>query len=105
MPRESRQIAFNNNEVLDALCEFCRQTGRGLPTEQMLGLSFANEAQITVYIQYSDEDTPPSTFTQSETAVALIRYCNNNRIPIQKKARKWLEVKEDLLVLSMASET
>ena len=103
MPKEARQITFKNNEVIDALCDFCRQTDRDLPTEQLSALSFANDSQITVFLHHTDKDIPPSTFTQSETAVALIKYCNSKRIPIQKKATKWLEVKEDHLVLSMTA--
>ena len=104
MPKEARQITFKNDEVMDALCEFCRQTDRKLPTDQLAGLSFANEAQITVYINHTNTDIPASTFTQSETAAALIKYCNSKGIPVQKKATKWLVIKEDHLVLSMATE-
>ena len=105
MPKEARQITFKNNEVIDALCDFCRQTDRDLPTEQLSALSFANDSQITVYLHHTVTNIPLSTFTQSETAVTLFKYCNSKGIPIQKKATKWLEIKEDHLVLSMTSES
>ncbi len=105
MPKESRQIIFKNDEVLDALCDYCRKTGRALPTDDFSELSFENKSQIKVFIHHTDTDIPPSSFTQSETAVALIKYCQTIRIPIQKKALKWLVVKKDHLVLVTRSET
>ena len=105
MPKETRQITFTNNEVIDALREFCHLTDRKMPSDQPAGLSFANDAQVTVYINHTDINIPPSSFTQTETAIALIKYCNNIRIPIQRKAIKWLEIKGNHLVLLMKSDT
>ncbi len=65
MPKEARQTTFKNNEVIDALREFCHQTDRDLPTDQPSALSFANDSQITVYLHHTAVDIPSSTFTQS----------------------------------------
>ena len=104
MPMEARQISFRNIEVIDALYEYCRQTDGDLPSCEPSALSFAQNSHITIYIRHTIVDIPPSTFTQSETTIALIKYCNSKRIPIQKGATKWLEIKEDHLVLSMTTE-
>ncbi len=101
MPNESRVVSFSNAEVIEAIVEFCEKTHRAVPSGGIKGLTFSNDKEIKVTVQFHGQ-VPPFSFYEHEIAVALILHCNRRGIPVARRALKSLQVAQDTVSLHLA---
>jgi hypothetical protein len=100
MPIEARTITFTNREVMKALIGFCGATDRKLATQETEGLSFSNDSEVKITLEFAT-DAPAMTFMANEVAVALILYCNKKSIPVARRSIRSLQVTQDSVALHL----
>jgi hypothetical protein len=104
MPNETRTISFSNAEAMSALTEYCASTKRELPKGGIKRVSFSNDDEIKVIVEF-DGGAPPIRFYENEVAVALIMLCNKKSIPVPNRAIKSLQVTQDTVSLHFTMRT
>lgn len=103
MPSETRQILFDEAEVMDALRFYSKVSAGRIPPGDIEGCTFSKGPDIEALLHVRDLDgkgESQARFTTSELAAALITYCRAARIPVPKRATKSLKIVEDMLAIS-----
>jgi len=106
MPFERREIRLTNDELLQAIEVYGRQTPGVLPTGPLLGVVVANSALempvVTVTVRCAADMTgPPVDIVLNHESVfeVLVRFCLEEGIPIPRGGRKTTSVLDGLLAL------
>lgn len=101
MPSEIRHILFSPAEVLDAVVQHARRSGRPLPAGSVINtevvvsvpgapVRFRVEIAPDIRRASADGPNPISEFQAEDLAVALLAYCRSRSIPIPMRAEKAL---------------
>jgi hypothetical protein len=100
MPTEHRILAFNKNELFEALKDYCANTRRPLRADAANGLILHQDSEVKITLNLPGNE-PTINFTENEVGAALVMLCIKKRIPIAKRAVKSLEVANETLSLHL----
>ena len=105
MPREDRQIIFSYAETYKALYSLCVQKEIKKPPPGNINATDADAAddkKLLFAIENSQENSKyKREYSRDFLAAALMLYCRSEGIPISKRARKSVELKDDEVVLRL----
>ncbi len=106
MPHERREIRLFEDELLQAIEVYGRQTPGVLPTGPLLGVSVAGKAPeppvVTVTVRCAaDPSGSPVEIVLNDESVfeVLVRFCLEEGIPIPRGGKKTTSVIDGLLAL------
>ena len=107
MPTEVRHILFRPAEVIQAVREYCRRSGRPLPTGSVLSCAVENGAAGgaiqfrikvaldaaggVIYPKPREIEQQDLVIESPNLTAALILYCNARHVPLPAKADKSLQ--------------
>ena len=94
MPTEYRKLVFSEEELKQALMEFCRSNGTLLPTGELTTVELLEKPDLSVRVEYesASEDLSETSLGRDQLAAALISYCSRRRIPVPRSAQKNLKI-------------
>ena len=101
MCTEERRIMFTNDELIEALQLFCRQSGRDCKFDQRSRLLFGNSPNLSVLVTGGQTDGKETLFHESEIAASLLLFAKKLNVPIARRARKSLELSQDKIAFVM----
>jgi len=104
MPSERRLITFTKKEVEAAMRRFAYSQDRKLPQGEPSALDFHGKGEDGVSVKLAfntDGETRAITFTELETAAALIGYCAKLKVPVPRQGRKSVRLKNGDLALQI----
>lgn len=108
MPTEDRRIIFENDEIYKALYTLCHQKQLPLPKPgNLIGVveNEANPSQVFILID-NPQDTSQSKqeFSRDFLAAALMLYCQGLGIPLPKKAKKTVIIRDTQAMLRVVMD-
>ena len=94
MPIEYRKLVFSEEELKQALMDFCRSNGTLLPTGELTTVELVEKPDLSVRLEYESEnkDLSETSLSRDQLAAALISYCSRRRIPVPRSAQKNLKI-------------
>lgn len=105
MPKEDRRIIFDYSEAYNAIYAFCvKKEQRKPPPGVITGVHVdpADEKRFYVHIENAQQNTrAKQEYSRDFLAAALMLYCRSLGIPIAKRSRKSVEIKEGAVVLRL----
>ncbi len=108
MPSELRKLVFSVDETRNAVIEHCLQKKIAMPEANIEDVVLSSDADRMVVLKFSTSDpTVPSelALNQEIVAAALIRYCNQCKIPLPRQGQKLLNVQDGKLVMMINIHT
>lgn len=108
MPRETRQILFDKDEVVTALVDYSKATAGRLPPGRIESCQLRPGDPVDAVLLIRDLDETGYSrvrFDASQVAAALITLCRKLRVPVPKRSTKSLEVVRDRLCLTFKMHT
>lgn len=100
MPTEYREIGFSLTEVGQAIQAHRSVQNPELPLRRPLALRLEHEPEVTLYARFEhDEDEEP--YSALQITAALIRHAKAINIPVARKSRKSLAIKNDTVLLRL----
>ena len=91
MPEEYRKLVFSEDELDQAVVEFCQNKGMILPQDEIVTVELTGLPDNPIKLQYStilQNGTTEVSLSRDQFGAALIIYCRQRRIPIPKSAEK-----------------
>jgi len=98
MPSEYREIRFSGDELARALHDYALAQNPESPPRNPNGLKITSEPEIAVSLKFGNDH---STYSAAETTAAILRFARKTGVPIARRARKALAVKDNDLVLKL----
>ena len=98
MPSEMRKIVFSVEELQAALINYALRTKKKLPNTTIDSILVEGKEGVTatiLYVRDGTEEAKSVEFTQNDVAAALILYCNSQKIPLPRDAKKLVTPIED----------
>lgn len=112
MPRETRQIALSDDELLQAVQSYRRMQPNFLPQGPVLRTSFAHTEElgthltVTVRMRYGASEQEIEVQVQETDLLAmLIRFCLENNIPVPRRGEKKAQLIDGAAVLHIEFST
>jgi hypothetical protein len=105
MPKEDRRIIFDNAEVYKAIYALCSQKQIDMPPQgqiESLKVDDQDEAKIFVVITNPHDESQDKAslfYSRDFFAAALMLYCRGLGIPLPKRSRKSVLIKEGQVML------
>lgn len=103
MPLEDRRIIFDYEEVYKALYSLCVQKEQKKPPSGAITSVFEDEKDNTViYVRIENQHEKIDKkleYSRDFLAAALMVYCRGNGIPLPKRARKSVLIREGDVIL------
>ncbi len=116
MPTDVRKLIFSNRELRMILPRFCKENGIQVPDSPMEAFDIIEPGSgkrvvsdtmpegLKVVLRFTSSD-PHSPFrvhlAQSQVLEALIGACREAKIPLPRKAQKFLQAKGDTIALTL----
>lgn len=101
MVDELRMLTFNASEVEEALVAFAEATDRGLPKGRVKQVNLTRDKEVRATLQFEPDDEK-ATFNEYEMAVAMLRFCAKQNIPVPKRGQKAVSIADGAVRLSIA---
>jgi hypothetical protein len=97
MATETRRIIFNNEELVLALTRQRRDEKRPLPESRIRGATVAavdgGGVKVEIMLKSPTGDAlEPLEIRPAEVGAALIKFCNLQKIPLPRRAKKSIAV-------------
>jgi len=103
MPTEDRRIIFKNDEIYKALYTLCHQKQLKKPKPGTLtGVIEADSDPSKIFITLEnaqDKTVDKQEFSRDFLAAALMLYCQGLNIPLPKRAKKTVLIKDTKAML------
>ena len=106
MPRETRQIALSDDELLHAIQSYRRMQPNFLPHGPILRTSFARTEElglhltVAVRMRYGANEQEIEVRAQEADLLALlIRFCLENNVPVPRRGEKQARIVDGAAVL------
>lgn len=98
MAREYREIRFTDDELARALHDYAQAQTPDSPLRNPNGVQIVTEPELSVSLKFGQER---SSYNAAETTAAILRFARKTGIPIARRARKGLAVKDGELMLRL----
>ncbi|RDD62320.1 hypothetical protein [Ferruginivarius sediminum] len=97
MPIEQRSIIFSPRELKEALQEYAGRTKRELPASGVPNdVAVDGDPDVSTTLKWGEQQ---ARFDAMETTAAVLMYAQKKQIPIPRRARKSLSVRNGSLAL------
>lgn len=105
MPKEDRRIIFSHEETYKALYGLCMQKEMRRPPPGNIASVVADpddDSKLTFKIENMQENSQHKVeYSRDFLAAALMLFCRTQSIPISKRARKNVELKDGEVILRL----
>ena len=105
MPQEDRRIIFDYSETYKAVYALCvKKEQRKLPPGAITAVTVDPDDSKKIYVKihnHHDDTHSKHEYSSDFMAAALMLYCTSLGVPIAKRSRKSVEVKEDKVILRL----
>ncbi len=95
MPEEYRKLLFTDDELKQAIVEFCQSNGMILPQDEIIAVEMTGLPHNPVRLRYSTTTQRGATevsLSRDQLGAALIIYCRQRRIPVPRSAEKNVKI-------------
>ncbi len=104
MPTETRHICFDLHEVVEALLDMRRRSGKSVPAGDIVHRALDYDApskhvRFTMGFAREDGKTETMVAGQAELGAALIYFCRQTKIPLPIRASKSVGIIDGKVVL------
>ena len=107
MPSESRRLTFSLDEIRVAVTTYATRVGAQLPGGEIVGVASGPgpEQEVSLLFAVAGEETQRDAGFKTEfLGAALIMHCIEQNIPIPRKARRSLGIRDGVLSLYLNME-
>ena len=95
MPEEYRKLVFSEDELKQAVVDFCENKGTILPQDEIIKVELTGLPDNPIRLQYStmaQSGTMEVSLSRDQFGAALIIYCRQRRIPIPRSGEKNVKI-------------
>lgn len=107
MPIETRHIEFSDDELIDAVLEYCREARIAVPAADVENLQVGSDPERLVRLTFavhSPVEPDEIVLSSQQILSALVQFCRLNHIPLPAEAVKRITSENGTLAMSFHTE-